>query len=131
MRYLLDTNALLRLAYLPEKLSSTAVRIFDSREVDFHYSIVSLWEIGLKLGGKGYRDMTVPLDWSESLPLSLQKYQIEQVAIESKHCAMIQNFPFYHRDPFDRMLIAQALDGDFTVIGTDCIFETYGVKQVW
>ena len=44
---------------------------------------------------------------------------------------MIEDLPFHHRDPFDRMIIAQALQGDFTVIGSDKIFDDYGVKRVW
>ena len=130
-RCLLDTMAVLWMALRPDLLRKNAIRKLEHPGLDLSYSIVSLWEIGIKMAGKGYGEFELPDDWDVALPEQLEDQGIIRLNIEPKNCRLIENLPFHHRDPFDRMLVAQALQGDFTVIGSDKIFDDYGVKRVW
>ena len=93
-------------------------------------SPVTFWEIGLKAGGKGF-DFDLPGDWDIVLPAHASKYQVSPLPISPLHCRRIQELPFHHKDPFDRMLIAQALVENLTVIGCDDAFDAYGVTRLW
>jgi PIN domain nuclease of toxin-antitoxin system len=130
-RCLLDTMAVLWMAFRPDLLGKNAARKLTDPDSDLAYSMVSLWEIGIKMAGKGYDEFELPDDWDAALPEQLEAQGIIRLNIEAKNCRLIQDLPFYHRDPFDRMLIAQALQGGFTVIGSDQIFDDYGVKRIW
>ena len=130
-RFLLDTMTVLWMALRPDLLGKNAARTLADSESDLAYSVVSLWEIGIKMAGKGYDEFELPNDWDVALPEQLEKQGIIRLNIEPMNCRLIEDLPFHHRDPFDRMLIAQALQYDFTVIGSDKIFDDYGVKRVW
>ena len=130
-RYLLDTMAVLWMAFRPDLLGKDASRILADSEAELHYSVASLWEIGLKLSVGDYRECELPDNWDHLLPAGLSEQGVEKVEILPEHCRLIQGFAFHHRDPFDRMLIAQALNGGWTVIGTDGKFEEYGLRRVW
>jgi PIN domain nuclease of toxin-antitoxin system len=127
---LLDTMALLWMGLRPDLLGAKARETIGS-EIVLSYSMVSLWEIGIKMSGKGYRDFQLPADWETVIPQRLVAQGIDRVEILPKHCRMIQDLPFHHRDPFDRLLIAQALEKKLAVITPDEVFEAYGVKRVW
>lgn len=130
MKVLLDTNALLWSLYLPERLTEKAREGFMSASQIF-YSVVTPWELGLKLSGSGFSDFEVPDDWEKVMIDELDQQGFVRLPIEVSHCRLIQDLPFHHRDPFDRMLIAQALDADLAVIGSDSKFDDYGVERVW
>lgn len=130
-RCLLDTMAVLWMALRPDLLGENAAAKLADPDSDLVYSVVSLWEIGIKMSGKGFEEFELPDDWDVALPEQLEMQGIVRLEIAPKNCRVLQDLPFHHKDPFDRMLIAQALQGDFTVIGTDKIFEQYGVKRLW
>jgi PIN domain nuclease of toxin-antitoxin system len=130
-RYLLDTMAVLWMGFLPENLPKLASKILSDPAADLSYSMVSLWEIGLKLGSGGYREFALPDDWEVQIPRRLEEQGFARIKLAPMDCRLIQNLPFHHRDPFDRMIIAQSMNGNFTVVGSDRIFDDYGVKRVW
>ena len=130
MMVLMDTNALLWAAYAPGKLTTPAKEAFFSAE-GITVSIVSLWEIGLKMSRGGYDGLAVPVDWEKSLVTWMEEQKFQIIGVDLAGCRKIQDLPFHHKDPFDRMLIAQALHGAFTVITSDDRFEAYGVNRVW
>ena len=130
MKVLLDTNALLWAAYKPEKLTLPATEAFLSAE-GISVSVVSLWEIGLKMSRGGYDELAVPLDWQKSLVTWMELQKFKMIGVDLAGCRKIQDLPFHHKDPFDRMLIAQAMNGNLTVIGSDNRFDDYGVKRIW
>ena len=130
-RYLLDTMAVLWMALRPDLLGRTAAGTLRDPASSLTYSVVSLWEIGIKMSGKGYEGFELPDDWDRALPKQLGDQGIARLEIEPGDCRLIQDLPFHHRDPFDRMIIAQAMRGDLTVIGSDKIFDDYGVKRIW
>jgi PIN domain nuclease of toxin-antitoxin system len=130
LRALTDTNALLWIACSPGRLTGRAKRaIADSDEVWF--SIVNIWEIALKLSKGGFHDIDVVTDWSRMLVPRLLDEGFRLLPIQVEHCRRIQTLPFHHKDPFDRMLIAQALEEKLEVIGCDEQFDAYGVRRVW
>jgi PIN domain nuclease of toxin-antitoxin system len=106
-RYLLDTMTVLWMAFEPDRLGGNAAALLEADDTDLAYSTVSLWEIGLKMGRGGYHGFR-PAD-----------------------CRRLQNLPSFHKDPFDRMLIAQALEESRSVIGCDGQFDAYGVRRIW
>lgn len=130
MNLLLDTNALLWAAYAPGKLTPAAADAFSGAAM-IHVSVVSLWEIGLKMSRGGFYGLVVPVAWEKSLWKWMKDQRFEIMGVELTHCRRIQDLPFHHKDPFDRMLIAQALLKGLSVIGSDDRFDEYGVTRIW
>jgi len=129
MNGMLDTNALLWSAFLPNKLSRAASEAFRTAET-LSFSIVSLWEIGLKLSRSGYRDIHLPDNWETMIPEACHEQNIQTLPITPADCRLIQDLPFHHRDPFDRMIAAQALRNRATIFSPDKIFDAYGVRRI-
>jgi PIN domain nuclease of toxin-antitoxin system len=123
--------AVLWMGFSPAQLSKRASEILCDANVELRYSMVSLWEIGLKMGGGGYREFRLPDDWESKIPARLERQGITRVEITPKDFRLIQDLPFHHKDPFDRMIIAQTLHAGFTVISSDKCFDDYGVKRLW
>ncbi len=117
--YLLDTMTILWMAFEPEKVGRGASARLADDGTRLQYSISSIWEIGIKMGRRGYREFVLPVDWEIAIPEGLAGQGITQLPILPRHCRRIQDLPFHHRDPFDRMLIAQALEEKLEVIGCD------------
>ncbi len=108
MKLLTDTNALLWIACGPGRLTNNAkLAIADSHEIWF--SIINIREIALKLSKGGFHDLDVAPDWDRKLVPSLLDQGFRLMPVGLEHCRRVQDLPAYHKDPFDRMLIAQAL----------------------
>jgi PIN domain nuclease of toxin-antitoxin system len=126
---LLDSHALLWMVLddprLPKKTRTRIEKI--SRLV---YSAASFWEIGLKLSRGGF-DFQFPYAWHDELVRELQEIGVSRLEIEPKHCRRLQELPWHHKDPLDRMLIAQAQVEDLTILTADRRFKNYDVKVVW
>ncbi len=130
MRILLDTNALLWATYAPERLTQEASEAYLAAD-ELFFSILSPWEIALKFSRGEFHDLKVPEDWEKTMIQGLLKEGLHFLPLEVAHCRRVQDLPFHHKDPFDRMLIAQALMENLTVIGSDEWFDDYGVKRIW
>ena len=129
--YLMDTMAILWLAFLPRRLPKAAREVILNEQIDLVYSTVSMWEIGLKMSVGGYRDFKLPDDWEQCIPHGLKQQGVILLEINADHCRRIQDLPFHHRDPFDRMLTAQCLIEGLLILSSDTIFDSYGIKRVW
>lgn len=126
MKYLLDTHSLIWYLTDDPQLSERACDIIERKKY-LYASIVSLWEIGIKKSiGKLKFDYT-SLQISEEL--SARNIGILQIAPE--HIDLLGLLPPVHKDPFDRMLIAQTLSEDMTLITKDENIPLYAVKTVW
>lgn len=130
MRALLDTNALLWSSYAPERLTKKAVAAFLEAD-ELYFSILSPWEVALKFSRGGLHGIAVPQDWEKTLISSLLQQGHHLLTLDLAHCRQVQDLPFHHKDPFDRMLISQALVENLTVIGSDDRFDDYGVTRIW
>ncbi len=129
--FLLDTMALLWLAFLPRRLSRAAREAILDEEAYLAFSTVSLWEIGLKMSVGGYHDFKLPDNWERCIPEGLAQQNVACLNVSAIHCRRLQDLPFHHRDPFDRMMAAQCLIEGLSIISSDESFNAYGVRRIW
>jgi len=128
MRMLIDTHAFLWFNDDNERLSATARENIQNRENIIFLSVASVWELAIK-SSLGKLDIPRPaVDFVEG---KRHIGQIELLEITVSHIRVVEALFFHHRDPFDRLLIAQALSENIPIISTDAIFDAYGVQRVW
>jgi PIN domain nuclease of toxin-antitoxin system len=127
MRVLVDTHALLWYLEGNSRLSYLALNTIENKENKVLVSIVSIWEIAIKIGlGK------LALKRSfKSLQADLKKLDIEILHIEFSDTNIYLSLPLYHRDPFDRILIAQSLPHPLAIISCDPQFQAYPIQILW
>ena len=122
MRYLLDTHTLLWARATPDLLSADALAVLESADNALYLSIASLWECAIKSSiGK----LDVPDDFYRTVA---GDYEI--LGIDVSHVQASANLPLHHRDPFDRMLVAQARLGGLTLVTRDRDIARYDVPVV-
>ncbi len=128
MGYLLDTHCLLWfLQDAPELPHRLADRIEASGAVN-RVSMASVWEIAVKVTiGK----LKVPYSLDEELPRLLEANGFVTLPLEFAHLQVVTQLPFHHRDPFDRLLAAQCLAENLTLLSRDRIFDSYDVRRLW
>lgn len=128
MRFLLDTHTLLWCFNLSPLLTPRARLIIEDGKNEILVSAVSAWEITTKVRlGK--------LPTGEELASDLDRYLtqlgFEELPVSIDHAVRAGGLPGEHRDPFDRMLIAQAQAEDLKIISNDRIFDAYSVQRIW
>lgn len=128
MRVLLDTHSLLWFLAGDDRLSTLARETIEDGQNDVLASIASLWEIAIK-HSLGKLELMRP--FPELFPAELHSNAITVLGAEVGHLARLAELPFLHRDPFDRLLIAQALVEDLPVVGVDSAFDPYGTRRIW
>ena len=121
MKLLLDTHVLLWLASEPHRLSSEAVALIGSPENDVRFSVASLWEIAIK-NAAGRSDFAVNL---RRLRRNLVDNDYRELTIESEHVLALSDLPAIHKDPFDRILLAQAAAEGMTLLTSDAVLARY------
>jgi PIN domain nuclease of toxin-antitoxin system len=127
MKILLDTHTFLWFINDSSDLSSNAADLLES-DVDLLLSIASLWEIAIKVNLK---KLTLPDDYEWFIPEQIKLNSIEVLPVSLEHLTIVVKLPLHHRDPFDRLLIAQAIAEDVQVISADTKFDNYGVNRKW
>ena len=126
MKILLDTQALILAGR--DQLPKSAANAFTSSSNDVYFTLVSLWEIGIKAAlGKLRFKRTL----TEYHDLLVNELGLIPLTIDPKHIEKAVGLPFHHRDPFDRLIIGQALTEELTIITSDAHFTSYGCKQIW
>lgn len=113
--YLLDTHILLWLEYNVKKIPNDVINLLENPEIAVYFSIASLWEIAIKIN-LNKRDFDVHLT---SLYDAMVKNGFEEIAIRKPHLNIVSQLPIQHKDPFDRLLIAQAMSENLTLITHD------------
>lgn len=128
MALLLDTHTLLWFIGNHPRLSSlAAARIADPGEVVF-VSVVNAWEIVIKLGtGKLALDRPVAEIWRNAV---LQN-GFSVLDVMTPHVLALESLPLHHRDPFDRLLIAQAIAEGYQIVSADPALDAYPVERIW
>jgi PIN domain nuclease of toxin-antitoxin system len=128
MRLLLDTHAFLWVLEASARLSPKArAAIQDAGNVKL-VSFASLWEITIKVA---FGKLKLETPWEETLR------QIERMAPGTvlgctvPHLESLSQLPHHHRDPFDRMLVAQARADDLTLVSHDDLLDAYGIRRLW
>ena len=130
VRYLLDSNAFIWAKEEPQRLSSQARQEFSAPENRLFVSVATLWELGIKASkGKLPSYAYMLAHGPQALQRSLAESRLELLQIELQHVVAAYNLPRHHGDPFDRLLIAQALAEHLVVITSDDAFRRYpGVR---
>jgi len=128
MRILLDTHSFLWFVLGDSKLSATARHEIESPSNEKLISPVAYWEIAIKISIGKY---TLPMPFEQFMRKAIDDNGFEILSIQPKHTAAITNLPFHHRDPFDRMLIGQAMVEGIGVVSGDSAFDAYPVTRIW
>ena len=128
MRLLIDTHVFLWAVMTPEKLTERARSIFLDPQAELLISIATPWEMAIKTSVGKLQNGAVILANFESR-LASGGYRVLETSV--KHTIQSGLLPRHHKDPFDRLLIAQALDLDLPILSSDEIFDRYAVKRIW
>lgn len=120
--FLLDTHLVLWAALEPQRLSPKAQRLLRSRANDFAFSLATLWEVAIK-SSLGRPDFQVA---PATLHAALLDEGFTEVAIRVEHLVRVASLPWLHRDPFDRLLVAQAAADKLTLLTSDAALAGYG-----
>lgn len=127
MKFLLDTHTALWFARKSPKLSKKAYSAIYNFNNDIYISDISLWEIVIKLKiGKLKFDKSI-----EELIAYFEKEKFSWLSLDKEHILETKNLAFHHKDPFDRILIAQARIENLTVISCDQHFSSYNIELLW
>jgi PIN domain nuclease of toxin-antitoxin system len=130
MNYLLDTHTLIWILITPKKLP-TKVSELMSRAKSVYVSTISLWEISLKYSlNKLELKGVIP----EEIPDYVERTGFQIVTINPEIASTFYKLPRLHKDPFDRMLVWQAIKGNYTLVSSDKElkeYEKYGLSVVW
>jgi PIN domain nuclease of toxin-antitoxin system len=128
MRCLLDSHAFLWFIGGDARLGERALETISDIENEVLLSIASLWEIAIK-HSLGKLELAQP--FPELVQRQLIANEIELLAINPKHLFTLVDLPFHHRDPFDRLIIAQAISEGIPVLSGDGEFRKYPVQTLW
>jgi PIN domain nuclease of toxin-antitoxin system len=128
VRLLLDTHAALWWLDDDKRLPASARRVLAKAEHDQFLSVAAAWEMAIK---SSLGNLKLPVPVGRFIQEHLPANRIELLPVGFGDLARIEKMPFHHRDPFDRMMAAQALERQLTIVSGDPLFEKYGVKRVW
>jgi PIN domain nuclease of toxin-antitoxin system len=128
MKYLLDTHAFLWLNDESERLTQTVKELCSSGEHEFYLSMASAWEMQIK-HQLGKLSLAMPI--AELVIKNTQENNIQLLPIDLSHINYLEQLPSYHKDPFDRIIIAQAIIEGMSIISIDHAFVDYPVNIVW
>lgn len=109
------------------ELPKSASAVFTNSDHTIYFSIASIWELGIKAALKKIELKQNLVRYSEVL----LDQGLESLPIEIAHIEKAVGLPRHHKDPFDRLLVGQALVEGLTVLGNDAIFEKYGCRLLW
>jgi len=128
VRLLLDTHAVVWYTYADPKLSPAARTAIRDATNEVWLSPASYWELAIKMHlGKWQLKHPYPV----FIDTVLNGYGFRVLPILPEHTARLVGLPNHHRDPFDRLLIAQAIVEGMSVVSADATFDSYGVSRLW
>ncbi len=129
MKILIDSHALIWSVAEPQRLSARARRVLTHPDdYELMFSMASLWELTIKIAsGK-----LIPVGSSvRDIVTTLRKSGVGILPIRMEHILRLETLPMHHRDPFDRLLIVQAMEDDLTILTNDAQFRHYPAKLIW
>lgn len=128
MNLLLDTQALLWFVLDDSRLSDKARQSIIAPDTLVFVSPVSLWEIAIKISLGKY---ALPLPFATFWDDQLLTNDFVLLPISGAHTARVADLPYHHRDPFDRLIVAQSLVEGVPIVSSDELFTRYGVERIW
>jgi PIN domain nuclease of toxin-antitoxin system len=127
MNLLLDTHALIWFINGDNQLPEKSIKLIKKLDNKCFVSIVSIWEIAIKLS-LGKLDLHGGFD---EISRILRRYEIELLPITFEHIQTLMSLDYHHRDPFDRIIISQGLVENLSIVTKDENFPKYNIKIVW
>ena len=127
MKLLVDTHAFLWFMAGDARLSRTARRAIEDEDGRWCLSAASVWELSIK---SSLKRVALPVPAVEYIAEKVQA-GLQVLSVEWVHAATVERLPFHHRDPFDRLLVAQAQIERLAVVTGDAVFRRYAVRVVW
>jgi PIN domain nuclease of toxin-antitoxin system len=128
VRHLLDTHTLLWYTLDDPQLSGAAKALILDPANEILISPASYWEIAIKVS---IRKLTLHRPYEDFIDVCLNQYGFTILPVEPKHTAAVISLPFHHKDPFDRLLIAQALVEGIPIISGDPVLDSYVIQRLW
>lgn len=128
MRCLIDTHVFLWLACGSSQLPPAAIELFEDPKNDFLLSRASVWEMAIK---QSLGRLKLGRSLTGLVEVASQEQGIGLLGIELAHVTHVASLPFHHRDPFDRLLVAQALIDGLPLLSDNHSFDEYGVLRIW
>ncbi|MGQ0511886.1 MAG: type II toxin-antitoxin system VapC family toxin [Betaproteobacteria bacterium] len=127
MRLLLDTHALLWWVDGGGSLSPAQLRAIGRPANQVCVSVASAWEMSIK-ASLGKLELAASVGEYIARHLAANRFQLLEIGLA--HAARVEQLPYHHRDPFDRLLAAQALEEGLVLVSRDAVFARYGVKRI-
>lgn len=130
MKLLLDTHTFLwfAVASLGNNLPQPTRELLEEQSNALYLSTASPWEVAIKVSiGK----LNLPQPIRQIVQTEINNNDLNLLDIRLAHLDVVERLPFYHKDPFDRLLIAQAQVEGFIVVSIDAAFDLYGVNRLW
>lgn len=128
MKLLIDTHAFIWFFRGDIKLSYAARELIENMDNEVMLSIASVWEMAIK---QSIGKLTFGLPFKAVLVEKLKQNQVEILGITLDHMEAVATLPLHHRDPFDRLIIAQGIVENIPIITADDVFNAYPVQKIW
>ena len=128
MRILLDTCTFLWIASASKELTPTSLRLFSDPANDVYLSSVSVWEIVIK---QRLGKLPLPSSPQEFVFGNREAHEIDPLPLDEESVLQLARLPELHRDPFDRMLVCQAIAHGLTILTPDELITQYPVRTAW
>jgi PIN domain nuclease of toxin-antitoxin system len=128
MRLLLDTHVFIWYILDIQKLSTTVRVLIDDKNNEIMLSTASLWEMAIK---QSIGKLNFHLPFSIFIKQQLSQNNFSLLNINLDHLAVVATLPLHHRDPFDRLLIAQSIVENIPILSVDSAFDTYPIERLW
>ncbi|TVP62009.1 MAG: type II toxin-antitoxin system VapC family toxin [Nodularia sp. (in: Bacteria)] len=130
MMFLLDTHTFIWYVMDNSRLSNQVIELINDENNQIFVSVASLWEIAIKQSiGKFTFNQPLPFEIFITQQLHLNDFSLLEIKIS--HVAVISSLPLHHRDPFDRLLIAQSIVENIPLLSADQIFDAYPIQRLW
>jgi PIN domain nuclease of toxin-antitoxin system len=128
MKFVLDTHTFIWYVTNDSKLSSTAQELINNGNNEVLLSIASIWEMAIKQS-IGKLNFELPFELFITRQLAVNNFDFLNIRID--HLNVVANLSLHHRDPFDRLIIAQAMVEQIPIVGVDKVFDSYSVRRLW
>jgi PIN domain nuclease of toxin-antitoxin system len=131
MRLLADTHTFLWMVEGDPQLSPTARALLEDANNETYLSLASVWEMAIKVSIGKLSQLTLNKPFHLQVTELLEQNGVALLPIELPHVVHVATLPFHHRDPFDRLIVAQSTLESMPLVSADAIFDDYGIQRLW
>ena len=128
MKYLIDTHTLLWIVTKDKRLSKKVKDIYLNPDNQIFISLASLWEMAIKIN---LNKLSINEPLKDFIKNQVKRNDINILDIKTKHILLLESLPYYHKDPFDRLIISQSITELIPLLSFDKVFDRYSIKRIW